>query len=120
MTSRLAAEEVTMETTALQRHLDLALVDSCRGEAESPVSSPAHSLAACSCDRDYRTHHHQVTILGPVDDGLLATLEVYEALSARLDVKANAAANIGMVSLLIVCCSFFFINRQLCTFPGPL
>lgn len=81
-----------------------------QGEAESPVSSPARSLAAC--DRDYRTHHHQVTVLGPVDDGLLATLEVYEALPARLDVKANAAANIGMVSLLVVCCSFFFHQQD--------
>lgn len=49
------------------------------------------------------THHHQVTILGPVDDGLLATLEVYKALSARLDVKANAAANISMIRLHTVC-----------------
>lgn len=110
-----------MEATALQRHLDLALVDSCRGRQRVLVSSPAQLLAVRPCDRDNRTHHHQVTILGPVDDGLLAALEFYEALSARLDVEANTAASIAMVSPLIVCCSFFFsINRQLRTFPGPL
>lgn len=89
---------------------------------KTDVKSLASSLYEYCFKAELHTHHHQVAVLCPVDHGLLATLEVHKALSARLDVKSHTAMTVSILFFfypLDFQHPYFYMNSRFCTCPGP-